>query len=796
MSSESDVLELESTLARIQSGEPRSDANLYLPFSFGRADVATASTVAHKLMSGEFTPHAHLAARRLSCTEIDWDEEYSDSPNTYLLWLHSLRYIVPLAHHFWASREERAICLAHSIVAQWASYECGGVVNRYTWYDHSVAERTEALTYLADVTERSGWSDGARSVDLRSMIRRHAAWLADQRNYVPRHNHGMIEDGALIHSAMWLDDEANLKLGVDRLKAQVTFAFPNRAAHVENSSGYHAGIVKLLLQIQCFVASFDSKFSFEIGDCYSEAVGFLHDLYGPNGSFLTIGDTFGSKPARADCAPPLGVSLIDDGDGAESQERPARWPRVQAYVPDGYVFFRGRPASQGGSDSYLAFRAGLISTTHKHADDLSVVFQACGFDVFVDPGMYSYMMGNLINDYLSSAFSHSTVFIDESTYAISSSNVGRAGLSSSVDYGGEISVVQGFNDQYDEATLSRSIVWVGDRQWVIVDEAGSDTVHDYTQNFHLGPNISVLELDSDGARLGLGTSGKHVVVKQLLGADRASSIGGLTSEIETMSLASRGLNSYEADTSIRFSRRGRDTQFITSIEVVEREPDIGSSVDVVVRGLSAGTVTLGIGSNAALVPRRRPVRTARVVAAVDGRHVEVMIDNQERPDWMYCYYLLDKTSGVVRQRSGWLNINGWAPLLQPGYSYAVVCYARTPARDKIRWLGGYLVETSDSWVWQEVPLGESIPRIGIIRRLDRTGSSMLFEISAQFTQQPTFQWYVYRNGSSYAHMSSRLPQQEYTFSESGTYAVVVRVRDIYWGEVAVSHTPEFTVDEP
>ena len=72
--------------------------------------------------------------------------------------------------------------------------------------------------------------------------------------------------------------------------------------------------------------------------------------------------------------------------------------------------------------------SGYLSSTHKHADDLSFVLYTKGHDIFIDPGMFNYMTGNEVHDYLISALAHNTVTVDELTYSVSMSNSSKVGL--------------------------------------------------------------------------------------------------------------------------------------------------------------------------------------------------------------------------------------------------------------------------------------------------------------------------------------------------------------------------------
>ncbi len=49
--------------------------------------------------------------------------------------------------------------------------------------------------------------------------------------------------------------------------------------------------------------------------------------------------------------------------------------------------------------TWTMFKAGYLSKTHKHADDLSFMLYSKGYDIFVDPGWYNYISGSKYKDY-------------------------------------------------------------------------------------------------------------------------------------------------------------------------------------------------------------------------------------------------------------------------------------------------------------------------------------------------------------------------------------------------------------
>src|SRR5699024_9768774 len=72
---------------------------------------------------------------------------------------------------------------------------------------------------------------------------------------------------------------------------------------------------------------------------------------------------------------------------------------MAVYQDGGYAFVRSPQPDQPGDlekSSYLAFSAAFHSRTHKHADDLNVVWYDRGQEVLIDAGRFGY--GELLSE--------------------------------------------------------------------------------------------------------------------------------------------------------------------------------------------------------------------------------------------------------------------------------------------------------------------------------------------------------------------------------------------------------------
>ena len=735
---------------------------------------------ADQIVSGNLVVNPTLPVLPVEVDAIDWSDQVGATANSHSLWLHSLRPLTYLAWAFAQTGDAKYLDGASAILDSWVAYEASGDrLNRYTWYDHSVAERTENLVFLCRVEDAAGL-DVARLV---SLVERHAQWLTADANYVARHNHGISEDFALFEAGRFLGDVGKEELALQRLAIQLEHAFPHRAAHAENSAGYHLGLLASLHRLSQKLSDDDRPQAALIRECVAGAVEFARYLYLPSGVVNPIGDSFAPSEQS--------VRHIDTfGDDAllwiatDGTEGAAPNPH-RAFLADGYVFLRDTRTDRPPSlSSYLSMKAGLSSTTHKHADDLSITFAARGMDVFIDPGMCSYMPGRGENEYLSGSLAHNMVSVDRWSYQIPQSAVERAGLIDFKDDGpGGLVRVRGYNRQWAGVRVDRLLLWRDEDDFVIVDDAASDSSHVYSQTFHLGGGVDVVSATPKRCVLRLGGAGL-VVLDQLLPVETVDTICGPSEDLAAMSVVSAGMGAVRASRTLRFERSGASARFVTRIRVVDDTtldlPDDCQVVDGAVIYADAGQCAV---STSHLLPCETQARFER--------NRVFLMPNITRMS--YCYYLLEAANGALMARSEYGESGEHAFELDTTCRYVVVCYLRNATGERLRLIAGRL-DYDDAWTFTPRSLSGQVPAVSPVnlKLVAPSQAVAWFEYSAVAGLDA--RWYVYRNGASYDYAATPSNIFGYNFTEPGEYCIVVRVRDRYYGEVGFSQTRSIVID--
>lgn len=103
--------------------------------------------ISDKILDGYLVVNENFQDVKVDIKNIDWDIEATSSPNTFSLYLHTLRPVYYLTMAYLSTGENDYLDVAENIILSWDKYDNNTNIskNRYTWYDHSVAERTENL---------------------------------------------------------------------------------------------------------------------------------------------------------------------------------------------------------------------------------------------------------------------------------------------------------------------------------------------------------------------------------------------------------------------------------------------------------------------------------------------------------------------------------------------------------------------------------------------------------------------------------------------------------------------------
>ncbi|PHN05492.1 alginate lyase family protein [Flavilitoribacter nigricans] len=173
------------------------------------------------------------------------------------------------------------------------------------------------------------------------------------------------------------------------------------------------------------------------------------------------------------------------------------------------------------------FDTGPYGTGHQHRDKLHLSVTAFGKDLLVDGGRYTHrdyfsFDPTMWRGYFRSSFSHNTILVDGN-----GQNAGAlradAALESGTDYIHRAdldyaagSFEQGYENVEGTAVHSRSVLYLRDQYWIVLDKFATDRPRDLQVLWHYAPSCEVVLEDlqavstnADGANLRIVPAGKE-----------------------------------------------------------------------------------------------------------------------------------------------------------------------------------------------------------------------------------------------------------------------------------------------
>ena len=263
----------------------------------------------------------------------------------------------------------------------------------FAWYDMAIGVRAYRLAYIIDAAAREQATDPAHLHTLLKAVDNHLAALADNRNFAAHSNHGFYFAAGQLALAGRLSPlggmEPHIEQGRKRLYTLVETQFSREGVHREHSPDYHRMVWETFDGL--IRAGLLSREDFgPLSDTIQEALAWFIT---PQGRLAMFGDTPAHHMLRTDDRI---EELQNDAlrfvcSRGETAQPPSETMRV--FPESGYAVIRSG-WSQGDdatNDSYLAQIAAFHSRTHKHADDLSIIWHDRGHEILIDPGRFGYL---------------------------------------------------------------------------------------------------------------------------------------------------------------------------------------------------------------------------------------------------------------------------------------------------------------------------------------------------------------------------------------------------------------------
>lgn len=507
---------------------------------------------------------------------IDWNMQVGSIPNTYQLYLQSLNPIWYLASAYDMTGDPEYMDLGWDFLESWVAYEKNSKLSKdnvYVWDSHGMAMRTENIIIFSLIGIKNDYFNQQQVESIGEILQLHGDYLSNDEYYHNNHNHGVVQDRALITLAYFVDNSKSdewIDIAKQRLEKQWDFEFTSEMVSTENSFGYHVFNKNLYTNIMQYLQANDDDWGVEKLGLLEKAEDVIGWFVKPNGKSASFGESavteYDSVTGREDGV--LRYLTSKGTEGVKPDNNSIIYPEAGYYV--GREFWDPTDSRQDvdfEDATWVLFKSGFLSNVHKQDDDTSFEFYAKGYDIFVDPGFFGYVSNDL-REYLNSTSAHNMVTIDGSTYYGKKIEPGNTGIAHyEINTENPYDYVAAYANIYEDIAQERHMVYLGESLF-IYDQALSSKEHIYTQNFQCGPYMEVVKCEDTSVLLKIADTGYYVQIDQLNNNTTCEVLSGTEGSNYGQYSPKTGYVEY-IDT-IRFTNISENLELATMISIVNQ----------------------------------------------------------------------------------------------------------------------------------------------------------------------------------------------------------------------------------
>lgn len=382
----------------------------------------------------------------------------------------------------------------------------------FTWSDHPMAMRLRAtLSWVTRYVRQDKPLDRTVLRAAAVIVVTHALGLASASCYVPRHNHGLLQDVALLEQQAGyagLRDAPRLRdLALARAKKQVEYSVKPDGVHVENSPHYHLFYADLILRVLAATRTDTAPGDPELRATVARVLSVAGQLVQPNHTLPQFGDT-----GNGDVAPELAklVQKARDAKVDETVVAELEWiatrgaqgtkPRVvdATFGGGGYAAFRSAWTTDDQAVT-AHFRTGHWARAHYHPDDTGIEIYGFGRELVLGSGVHGYDKKDPFAAYQVSPAAHNILVVD-GLAEVDRKHHGGAKIQAHGSEG-DLVWVRGNNPNYQKLGVGvvRTFAYQKpDASFAVIDHVVADgKQHRYAQHFHLHPTLSAVRQDGN-----------------------------------------------------------------------------------------------------------------------------------------------------------------------------------------------------------------------------------------------------------------------------------------------------------
>lgn len=512
---------------------------------------------ADDMLHGILQVYPHIESIPCYLHELDLNQSFSRIPTSFRLYLYGLNPVQILTRAYEASKNIQYLWYAYRFIKRWWAYasdEDTTPKSQYVWNAHSASLRAENILYFTKIcTSTPMWTDSTRGF-LYGLLELHGAWLSENQNYAEKHNHGVMQDLALLHLGILFHRQDWIDLAKERVAEQIKWAFDSEMVHTENSPFYARMTVELLRDMVKVLKHFSDPLDTDLLHKCDLAQEFIDWTILPDGSMAQIGDT-GRSAARS--------------EGYKEPSLLCREVSHKVYPSAGVYFYRSAQDETIRNDTWKTIKSGYSKTAHKHADDCSFMLCAKGYEVFVDggSGIYGYTKDAFRSHFLSSK-AHNGIVVDDTSYPCDMSHKDLVGMKAHKFFP-NYDHIRVFNNAYESVEWERDFC-SSDDLTIVMDSVVSESEHAYSQIFNLSEQMEVISANDREVLLKLADSGYVVRLRQFGDPAELSVIYG-DKTTPGYGLISRAENHLDTIITLKFDLTGRAGIFATAITIEDKD---------------------------------------------------------------------------------------------------------------------------------------------------------------------------------------------------------------------------------
>ncbi|MEB6262251.1 heparinase II/III domain-containing protein [Mammaliicoccus sciuri] len=409
-----------------------------------------------------------------------WEYNKNGKETSYQLYIHSLRVVGELIKEYIKMSDIQYLFKAKEIIDSWITFS-EEYTTSMTWYDHPTANRTQVIIELIYYLKK--YDDNFEVEKYLEQLRIHCKYLENDKNYRPN-NHGIMMDRALLSAGLVLNNKFYYLKGKSRLQNTFWNSYSSNGVHLENSPEYHLMVTKMYTEIESYLNKHDDTLGTDLNNMLDFSKKYLENIQKPDGYIPPIGDSSEFKINSE-----LNWNNFNDTES-------------------GLTIIKDEK-----HELYLGFICGFSTSTHKHADDLSIVLNYKAKDYIIDSGKYNYSK-TPERYYVVSNKAHSSFQLNEK-YKKENINKYKKDIWTDIYFDSdEYTIVSGYNNKYENSCLRRTVYYHKKLNVVIIRDIGKSIDNkNWISRFNLSEKIKYRFINQ--SKIILSNEGDFISIKNI-----------------------------------------------------------------------------------------------------------------------------------------------------------------------------------------------------------------------------------------------------------------------------------------